>query len=121
MSTRPSHARLGELRPPTGKHIWLTVHHSHYCSVVKFHNQSLRFLLLPPASDPESTFAVLDGCTTADFVLIGLSSDQEVDRQGETVLRCMTGSGVGASGGVLGVVQVSYCSSPAHPPICHPC
>lgn len=49
----------------------------------------------------------MDGCAAADFVLVGLSSDQEVDRQAETVLRCLTGSGVGASGGVLGVVQVS--------------
>lgn len=35
-----------------------------------------------------------------------MSSEQEVDIQGETCLRCLTGTGVGASGGVVGIVKV---------------
>jgi len=36
-----------------------------------------------------------------------MSSEEEVDAQGETVLRCLTGLGVGGSnGGVFGVVKV---------------
>ncbi|GAA5966291.1 hypothetical protein JCM3765_005245 [Sporobolomyces pararoseus] len=75
-------------------------------NVPKFHNQSLRFLLLPPASSPDSLFPILDGASAADFVVIALSSEEEVTAQGETVLRCLTGLGVGGSaGGVLGVVK----------------
>ncbi|GAA6024224.1 hypothetical protein JCM11491_002511, partial [Sporobolomyces phaffii] len=75
-------------------------------NVPKFHNQSLRFLLLPPASSPESLFPILDGASAADFVVVALSSDEQVTDQGETVLRCLTGLGVGGSaGGVLGVVK----------------
>lgn len=77
-------------------------------SVVKFHNQSLRFILLPPASEPSSLFPTLDACAAADFVLVGLSSAVEVDENAETALRAMTGSGVGASGGVIGVVSVRF-------------
>ncbi|GAA5843519.1 hypothetical protein JCM11251_001643 [Rhodosporidiobolus azoricus] len=74
--------------------------------VPKFHNQSLRFLLLPPASRSTSLFPILDAASAADFVIIALSSETEVDLQGETVLRCLTGLGVGgANGGVLGVVK----------------
>ncbi|GAA5952177.1 hypothetical protein JCM21900_006931 [Sporobolomyces salmonicolor] len=74
--------------------------------VPKFHNQSLRFLLLPSASSPDSLFPILDAASAADFVVIALSSEQEVDAQGETVLRCLTGLGVGGStGGVLGAVK----------------
>ncbi|GJN88836.1 hypothetical protein Rhopal_001807-T1 [Rhodotorula paludigena] len=74
--------------------------------VPKFHNQSLRFLLLPPASRTSSLFPILDAAAVADFVIIALSSEEEVDAQGETVLRCLTGLGVGgANGGVLGVVK----------------
>lgn len=83
----------------------------HVDSVVKFHNQTLRFILLPPASNPASLFPILDGCAAADFVIVGLSSQQEVDANGETALRCLTGSGIGASGGVVGVVQVCLTSS----------
>ncbi|KAL8280521.1 hypothetical protein RQP46_007169 [Phenoliferia psychrophenolica] len=72
--------------------------------VVKFHNQSLRFILLPPASAPSSLFPILDATAAADFVVFGLSSEVEVDEVGETCLRALTGTGVGASGGVLGVV-----------------
>lgn len=86
---------------------------SSLCSVPKFHNQSLRFLLLPPASKPDSLFPILDGASAADFVIIAVSSDQEVTAQGETVLRCLTGLGVGGSaGGVLGVVKVRHRSFP---------
>ncbi|GAA6061608.1 hypothetical protein JCM10212_000916 [Sporobolomyces blumeae] len=75
-------------------------------NVPKFHNQSLRFLLLPCASSPDSLFPILDGASAADFVVIALSSEEEVTAQGETVLRCLTGLGVGgANGGVLGVVK----------------
>ncbi|GAA5931866.1 small subunit rRNA maturation protein TSR1 [Sporobolomyces koalae] len=75
-------------------------------NVPKFHNQSLRFLLLPPASSPESLFPILDGASAADFVVIALSSEEEVTEQGETVLRSLTGLGVGGhAGGVLGVVK----------------
>ncbi|KAK4333094.1 Ribosome biogenesis protein TSR1 [Rhodotorula toruloides] len=74
--------------------------------VPKFHNQSLRFLLLPPASRPDALFPILDAAAAADFVIVALSSEQEVDAQGETVLRCLTGLGVGgANGGVVGVVK----------------
>ncbi|GAA6003289.1 hypothetical protein JCM10207_001845 [Rhodosporidiobolus poonsookiae] len=74
--------------------------------VPKFHNQSLRFLLLPPASEPSSLFPILDAAAAADFVVVALSSETEVDAQGETVLRCLTGLGVGgANGGVVGVVK----------------
>ncbi|GAA5867572.1 hypothetical protein JCM8547_001224 [Rhodosporidiobolus lusitaniae] len=74
--------------------------------VPKFHNQSLRFLLLPPASRADALFPILDACSAADFFIIALSSEQEVDAQGETALRCLTGLGVGgANGGVLGVVK----------------
>lgn len=75
-------------------------------SIVKFHNQSLRFLLLPPACEASSLFPILDGCAAADFVMVAASSEEEVDSQGETCLRCLTGTGVGASGGVIGVVKV---------------
>lgn len=37
-----------------------------------------------------------------------MSSEQEVDTQGETCLRCLTGTGVGASGGVVGIVKVRF-------------
>ncbi|BGP13572.1 hypothetical protein JCM10213_008709 [Rhodosporidiobolus nylandii] len=74
--------------------------------VPKFHNQSLRFLILPPASRSTSLFPILDAASAADFVVIALSSETEVDAQGETVLRCLTGLGVGgANGGVVGVVK----------------
>ncbi|GAA6026737.1 hypothetical protein JCM8097_005824 [Rhodosporidiobolus ruineniae] len=74
--------------------------------VPKFHNQSLRFLLLPPASRATSIFPILDAASAADFVVIALSSETEVDAQGETVLRSLTGLGVGGtSGSVLGVVK----------------
>lgn len=76
-------------------------------SVPKFHNQSLRFLLLPSAAQPASLFPIIDTVSAADFTIVALSSEQEVDEQGETVLRCLTGLGVGgANGGVLGVVKV---------------
>ncbi|SDA08058.1 BZ3501_MvSof-1269-A2-R1_Chr8-1g09495 [Microbotryum saponariae] len=68
--------------------------------VVKFHNQSLRFLLLPAASEASSLFPILDGCSAADFVILGLSSSIEVNEQGETMLRCLTATGVAS---VLGV------------------
>ncbi|GAA5989302.1 hypothetical protein JCM11641_006106 [Rhodosporidiobolus odoratus] len=74
--------------------------------VPKFHNQSLRFLLLPPASRASSLYPIIDGVSAADFVVVALSSATEVDAQGETVLRCLTSLGVGgANGGVLGVVK----------------
>ncbi|KAI5476195.1 ribosome biogenesis protein Tsr1, partial [Pseudohyphozyma bogoriensis] len=73
--------------------------------VVKFHNQSLRFVLLPSASDPSSLFPIIDACSAADFVIFGLSSEEEVDEQGETALRTLTGTGVGGQGGVFGVVK----------------
>ncbi|GAA5837741.1 hypothetical protein JCM9279_006848 [Rhodotorula babjevae] len=74
--------------------------------VPKFHNQSLRFLLLPPASRTTSLFPILDAAAVADFTIIAMSSEEEVDAQGETVLRCLTGLGVGGSnGGVFGVVK----------------
>ncbi|GAA6049888.1 hypothetical protein JCM3770_004232 [Rhodotorula araucariae] len=74
--------------------------------VPKFHNQSIRFLLLPPASRTTSLFPILDAASVADFTIIALSSEEEVDAQGETVLRCLTGLGVGGSnGGVFGVVK----------------
>ncbi|GEM09392.1 ribosome biogenesis protein tsr1 [Rhodotorula toruloides] len=74
--------------------------------VPKFHNQSLRFLLLPPASRPEALFTILDAAAAADFVIVALSSEHEVDAQGETALRCLTGLGVGgANGGIVGVVR----------------
>jgi hypothetical protein len=77
----------------------------HLNSVVKFHNQTLRFLLLPSAADPKSTLTIIDGCNAADFVLFGLSSEEEVGTQAETTLRSLTGTGVGNSGGVFGVVK----------------
>lgn len=90
--------------------------------VPKFHNQSIRFLLLPSASQPDSLFPILDTVSAADFTVIALSSEEEVDQQGETVLRCLTGLGVGgANGGVFGAVKVSFCdlsrapSSVSHP------
>ncbi|SCV66932.1 BQ2448_5578 [Microbotryum intermedium] len=67
---------------------------------VKFHNQSLRFLLLPSASEASSLFPILDGCSAADFVILGLSSSIQVNEQGETMLRCLTATGVAS---VLGV------------------
>ncbi|GAA5883645.1 hypothetical protein JCM3774_005992, partial [Rhodotorula dairenensis] len=74
--------------------------------VPKFHNQSLRFLLLPSAAQPASLFPIIDTVSAADFTIVALSSEQEVSEQGETVLRCLTGLGVGgANGGVLGVVK----------------
>ncbi|KAM0792046.1 hypothetical protein ACM66B_004754 [Microbotryomycetes sp. NB124-2] len=73
--------------------------------VTKFHNQSLRFLLLPNATDPAAVFAIIDGCAAADFVVFGLSSSVEVDYQAETVVRTLTGFGVGGTGGVFGVVN----------------
>ncbi|KAK4700449.1 pre-rRNA-processing protein TSR1, partial [Phenoliferia sp. Uapishka_3] len=73
--------------------------------VVKFHNQSLQFILLPPASSTSSLFPILDACAAADFVVVCLSSQVEVDEMGETTLRALTGTGVGASGGVIGVVN----------------
>ena len=76
-------------------------------SVVKFHNQSLRFLILPSAAQAQNIFPIIDGCSAADFVIFGLSSEIEVDYQAETVLRSLTGTGVGSSGGVFGVVKVS--------------
>ncbi|KAM0746299.1 DUF663-domain-containing protein [Meredithblackwellia eburnea MCA 4105] len=72
--------------------------------IIKFHSQSLHFLLLPPASRPMSLFPIMDACASADFVLFALSSTVEVDEQAETVLRALTGAGLGGSGDVLGVV-----------------
>lgn len=79
-------------------------------SLVKFHNQSLRFLILPSAAESSSIFPIIDGCSAADFVIFGMSSEVEVDYQAETVLRSLTGTGVGASGGVFGLVKVSLIS-----------
>ncbi|KAK4048762.1 ribosome biogenesis protein tsr1 [Microbotryomycetes sp. JL201] len=73
--------------------------------IAKFHNQSLRFLLLPNATDPAAVFSILDGCAAADFVVFGVSSSVEVDYQAETVVRALTGFGVGSTGGVFGVVN----------------
>lgn len=81
--------------------------------IVKFHNQSLRFILLPSASESTSLFPILDGCAAADFVLIGVSSEEEVNTQGETCLRCLTGTGVGATGGIMAVVKVRLSLSPS--------
>lgn len=85
--------------------------------IVKFHNQSLRFILLPSASESTSLFPILDGCAAADFVLIGVSSEEEVNTQGETCLRCLTGTGVGATSGIMAVVQVR--SPPLSPSFLH--
>ncbi|KAK4052993.1 ribosome biogenesis protein tsr1 [Microbotryomycetes sp. JL221] len=73
--------------------------------IAKFHNQSLKFLLLPNASNPASLFAIMDGCAIADFVIFATSSTIEVDYQAETVVRSLTGFGVGSTGGVFGVVN----------------
>jgi pre-rRNA-processing protein TSR1 len=63
---------------------------------------------LPSADQATSLFPIIDTVSAADFTIVALSSEQEVDEQGETVLRCLTGLGVGgANGGVLGVVKVS--------------
>jgi len=38
--------------------------------------------------------AVLDACRVADFVILALSATEEVDEQGEMLLRCIEGQGV---------------------------
>ncbi len=82
------------------------------CRITRFHAQTLSFVLLPPASSAASLFPILDACAAADFVVIAMSSVQEVDAQGETAPRCMGGMGVGGVGGVVGVVTVSLVYSP---------
>ena len=47
--------------------------------------------LMPERRD---LFAVLDACRVADFVLFVLSAQEEVDEQGEQILRCVESQGI---------------------------
>jgi hypothetical protein len=61
---------------------------------------SLQIIHLPPVS----IYATLDAALVADYVVLLLSSEHEVEEEGERVLRCLQGA-VGAQ--VVAVVQVS--------------
>jgi hypothetical protein len=61
---------------------------------------SLQIVHLPPVS----IYATLDAALVADYVVLLLSSEVEVEEEGERVLRCLQGV-VGAQ--VVAAVQVS--------------
>ena len=51
---------------------------------------TLQFVLLPYAD----LYATLDGTKVADYTILGLSTEQEVDDRGDILLRCLQAQGL---------------------------
>ena len=51
---------------------------------------TLQFILLPCAD----LYATLDGTKAADYTILGLSTEQEVDDRGDLLLRCLQAQGL---------------------------
>ena len=71
------------------------------CDVERF-KQKLQFI-----HAERDLFAALDACQAADYVLLLLSADREVDEWGDKMLRCIEGQGIS---NVYTAVQVSWLS-----------
>jgi pre-rRNA-processing protein TSR1 len=60
-------------------------------------------------------FPVLDACKVADFVVLVLSANREVDEHGELILRSIEAQGISNAIPVVQVIsflaQHSYCTS----------